>query len=622
MLIRTRITAVAVVVLLLVSTVLIGFGYRALNAAESRFIGEVLSGKQLLWQQVSARLQDTMAGYSKALTRDRVGLKALRSGDTAAVREQAATTHNMLSADGTLQRLQIFDTKGDYVASFPHASQGRTAKSLVHDVLGDPKTAYGINRDDDGSLQLATAFPLYSRGKLRGVAVYSQGIQRLLDTFQASDGSDVFIFDKTGRLEGSGSANALHEVRIPAAADADGGFEVVRDGDAYRAVVAVPVRNQHGATIARLVTSQDQTESYAVQATSTYTSIALVLVALIASAVGMFWYFRRTFRPIDEVVDYMTAISSGNLHVKIPETRRDDETGRLSAGLRDMVQQLRLLIGNITSVTATLVGSTNDLTTIADQGNVRIARQREETDQVATAATQMAATTQEVARSAAMAAQSARNAAGRTQYGCSVVDQTTDAIQSLVDDVEQARQVIDRLRAESENIGSVLDVIRGIAEQTNLLALNAAIEAARAGEQGRGFAVVADEVRTLASRTQQSTQDIQSMIENLQHGAAQAFSVMEHSHASSSSTLEHASSAHQALREITESVTEINAMNDQIASAAEEQSATSETISRSVSQIAALAEESLSAAEQTATSAAGLNATGDELTQVVERFEL
>ena len=620
--IRTRITAVAVAALLAVATILIGFGYRSLDAADARYIDEVLSSKQLLWLQISARLQERMAGYRKALTRDSVGLKALRQGDAATVREQAATTHNMLSADGTLERLQIFDTTGNYIAAFPQGPSGLTGKSLVRQVIADSKTGFGINRDDDGNLQLVAAFPLFARGKLRGVAVYSQGIQALLDEFQANAGADVFVFDPDGELEGMGADNTIKTTPIPAFSQAGGGLEVVRDGDRYRVAVATPILDERGETLARLVTSQDQTETYSVQATSTYISVGLVAMMLISSAVGLFWYFRRTFKPIDQAIECMTAISAGQLNFELPTATRDDETGKLSAGLRDMVGQLRALIGRITSVTDNIVDATGNLSIIADEGNARISRQSEETDQVATAATEMAATTQEVARSAAIAADAAKRAADRTRDGSSVVEATTAAIGHLVDDVERAGEVIGRLRSESENIGSVLDVIRGIAEQTNLLALNAAIEAARAGEQGRGFAVVADEVRTLASRTQQSTQDIHSMIDALQQGAAEAVSVMEHSHKSSSETLEHASSAHQALQEITHAVEEIDDMNSQIASAAEEQSAVSETISRSVSQIAALAEESLTAAQQTAQAANQLSATGHELGGLVSKFEL
>jgi methyl-accepting chemotaxis protein len=345
-------------------------------------------------------------------------------------------------------------------------------------------------------------------------------------------------------------------------------------------------------------------------------------MVLLASGLGLHWYFRRTFRPIEEVVECMGAVSAGRLDVLPAETGRNDETGQLSRGLREMIGQLHGLIGSINQVTQTIVGSTTSLAQVARQGTIRLNQQREGTDQLATAANEMAATSREVAHSAEHAAESARVAADQTRQGSEVVELTTKAIDSLAEDVSSARQVIAALRVESENITSVLEVIRSIAEQTNLLALNAAIEAARAGEQGRGFAVVADEVRTLASRTQQSTQDIQGMIEKLQQGTAQAVAVMERSEESSSSTRENATAARQALQAITGAVGEITDMNHQIATAMEQQSVVSESINRHIAAVAELSEESVRDSDQTAAAATALDATGDELSKLVRRFEL
>jgi methyl-accepting chemotaxis protein len=187
---------------------------------------------------------------------------------------------------------------------------------------------------------------------------------------------------------------------------------------------------------------------------------------------------------------------------------------------------------------------------------------------------------QEVARNATEAAKAASHSDEEAQNGQAVVDRTINAIDALASEVDRAANVIHRLEQDSDKIGTVLDVIKGIAEQTNLLALNAAIEAARAGEQGRGFAVVADEVRTLASRTQQSTAEIQQMIERLQAGAQEAVSVMEDSRSRASDSVSSAQSAGQSLESITRSVASITDMNTQIASAADEQSALSHAYKR------------------------------------------
>jgi methyl-accepting chemotaxis protein len=233
----------------------------------------------------------------------------------------------------------------------------------------------------------------------------------------------------------------------------------------------------------------------------------------------------------------------------------------------------------------------------------------------------MAATSQEVARNTAAAANAARQADSETQAGREVVNQAIDAIDHLAQEVVSAADVIHRLEAESGKIGTVLDVIRGIAEQTNLLALNAAIEAARAGEQGRGFAVVADEVRTLATRTQESTQEIQKMIERLQTGAKSAVQVMEQGRSKAQVSVQQAARAGTSLDTIATAVSAISDMNAQIASAAEEQGAVAEEINRNITNISQIANQTASGAEQTATASAELAKLAARLQTHVGRFK-
>jgi methyl-accepting chemotaxis protein len=288
-------------------------------------------------------------------------------------------------------------------------------------------------------------------------------------------------------------------------------------------------------------------------------------------------------RPINHAAMTMTDIAQGEGDL----TRRldasgSDEISHLADAFNQFSEKVRRTVSEVAGVTVHLGASAEEMAAITHEAAESVAQQREQTEQVATAMNEMTATIQEVARNAADAATSASSALSQTERGQGVVQSTVESIDGLAREIDRAAAVINDLESQSVNIGSVLDVIRGIAEQTNLLALNAAIEAARAGEQGRGFAVVADEVRTLASRTQESTEEIQRMIESLQAGSQQAVKVMQESNVKAQNTVEQAADAGTALNDISSSVTVINDMNMQIANAAEEQGLVSEEVNRNV----------------------------------------
>ena len=342
--------------------------------------------------------------------------------------------------------------------------------------------------------------------------------------------------------------------------------------------------------------------------------VGLVLASLISYSITC---------PLNQAVAAMNDIAEGEGDLtKRLEQRGRNEISDLAGAFNQFAAKVQAMVQQVTHSVEQLGTAAEEMSLITEQTNQEIRHQQSETDQVATAMNEMTATVQEVAGHASRAAEAARQADDESREGKQVMQQTLNVMDSLADEVERAAGVIQTLEKESEQIGSVLDVIRGIAEQTNLLALNAAIEAARAGEQGRGFAVVADEVRTLASRTQASTQEIQAMIQRLQAGTRDAVAAMETGRGKAQEGVEQASRAGSSLETITASVATISDMNMQIASAAEEQTSVAEEINRNITTISQSAENTAHGAQQTAQSSEQLARLSAELQILVGQFKV
>lgn len=343
--------------------------------------------------------------------------------------------------------------------------------------------------------------------------------------------------------------------------------------------------------------------------------IALVGVGLLilASLLSLL-LINRMIKPLKETAEALLDISAGEGDL----TRRlaihnNDEVGMVSKGFNDFASKIHLLVTDLKRDITQLGQSIGQMNLVVNDTHGNVDRQRQETAQAAAAVQEMAAAAQEVAGNASNAASAAHSADQEAMTGQATVEDTINAISKLSSEVDHTAEVINNLGSDADKIGNVVDVIKEIADQTNLLALNAAIEAARAGEYGRGFSVVADEVRTLANRTQKSTDEIRNMIERLQAGASQAVSVMENSRVQGAETVEKAGGASESLATITQSVNTITEMNTQIASAAEEQTAVADEISQNVQQVADIA-------ESTATSAEELSRTANELTSLEQRL--
>lgn len=346
--------------------------------------------------------------------------------------------------------------------------------------------------------------------------------------------------------------------------------------------------------------------------------LVIAVVALSGFLIGL-----MIERNVMNVVDALDEIAEGegDLTQRL-DSKGNDEIGKLANSFNRFMSKLQPIIRQVSDSTLELSTSAERMTSISAENKTSSARQHQETELVASAMTEMTATVHEVARNSESAAMSAREANTEASKGQSVVAATIDSINQLANEVEAAADVIQRLEKDCVDIGSIMNVIRGISEQTNLLALNAAIEAARAGEQGRGFAVVADEVRTLASRTQQSTDEIQEMIERLQSGTTQAVNAMTKGRAQAHASVDHVARAGESLSVIAKSVTIISDMNAQIATAAEEQTAVAEEINRNIITISDLGHHVTSSSEKAASSSGEISLMSSNLRNLVGRFKV
>ncbi len=343
-------------------------------------------------------------------------------------------------------------------------------------------------------------------------------------------------------------------------------------------------------------------------------AIALLLTGALAYVVT-----RSITAPINQALDATELVASGNLtrHIQVDG---QDEPARLLAGLSQMQSSLRQTITEIANSSSQLAAATEELHHVADEATHNLNRQNDEIQQAATAVTEMSAAVDEVARNATSTSEASNQSTQLARSGRERVLETVSSIQAMTDEVLKSAQLVEGLAEQSQHIGKVMDVIRAIAEQTNLLALNAAIEAARAGEAGRGFAVVADEVRALAHRTQESTREIEQMIKQIQSGADAAVISMRNSAGHTQQTLSIAQESGKALDQISEQSGLISDRNLLIASASEEQAAVAREVDRNIVNISTLAAQSSSGANQTSASASELARLANSLNGLVARF--
>ena len=582
-----------------------------------------IANQKVLWDTLLNMHFDAMLEQSRTLTRNRGMLKALKSSDKEALREEAMPTFNRIQAGGKAEGMLVADRQGRIQL---HAGKVGQSSPLMREfmqrVTGARKNLKGITLLGNGQPVAIVGFPLYARGKPIGAGAFYLPLENIASDLAREGGFVTTLLSTEGQtLSSSNSRDTLTTQQVPRNLQQPS-FLNIRSGDAVWATTLLPLDGGNDRSrLGTLVIQKDVTRAASAAARielieGTATIGVLVLMALLVS-----WQMTRAFRPLKKAVAAINAIAEGDLSQEI-ECSSKNEIAEMMEGMGRMRTQLRQIVEALLENTGALQGVASEASAIVQQSSDGAVRQQNETQSVATAMTEMTSTVMEVANSAASAASAADGANQRAAEGDAAMQSVRASIEQLAVKVQSGAEAIRQVEQESDAIGQILDVIRGIAEQTNLLALNAAIEAARAGEQGRGFAVVADEVRTLASRTQESTSEIQAMIERLQGGTQEAVNVMDESREQAGNTVQQAQAASEVLQAITEAVGQISTMNTQIAVAAGQQSTVAEEINQAVVNISGIAEETAAGAQRANEANQQVSRLANELQALTTRFRL
>ncbi|QJI34402.1 methyl-accepting chemotaxis protein [Pseudomonas sp. ADAK13] len=467
------------------------------------------------------------------------------------------------------------------------------------------------NREPDVQQKTLESFDVRNQQIRTAQAVY----EKLIDSSEERAAYDEYVrllaqyHQIEDRMKSLSRANQVEELRTLL------NTELLNNSDQVNAVLnrLLDINNKMA-----LATNQQAADQYDLA----FELVVILLILATALTMLFAWLLTRSItQPIAQALDAAEEIAEGNLTRPI-KVEGNDEAGRLLLAMAKMQDKLKDTLQRISGSATQLASAAEELNAVTDESARGLTQQNNEIEQAATAVNEMTSAVEEVARNAVSTSEASKNATSSAGDGRDLVQETVSAIERMSSDVQATATLIGNLAEESRDIGKVLDVIRGLADQTNLLALNAAIEAARAGEAGRGFAVVADEVRALAHRTQQSTSEIERMIGSIQAGTEHAVDSMRNSTERAESTLNIAKGAGMSLDTINTAIVEINERNLVIASAAEEQAQVAREVDRNLVNIRDLSVQSATGASQTSAASSELSRLAVDLNGMVGRFRL
>ncbi len=615
---------VVTVIFMAIVIVVAGFisSYLKMAESESRYDELAIKGNQQLWNLIALNQYTEMKPNIKSITRDRKLKKAIDKKDRKYIEENAITTFNSLLGQEVISNLQLMDKKGKILFNAIDNNSSGIINLLSLKAIEEKKNQSSISLNSKEELQAELVFPITKRGKIIGAGSYSIKLDKGISVLKKGQNSEIYVSRQSGELISYSEidlSNELSQFSLPLKDPEH--IIIKKDGKAYSTTI-MPIMGLDKKLLGNFITITDNTESYTSQKTINLTAIFLLIMISIVAVVFIYWYLGRALRPLSCISKSLTAVSEGDLTVTIKQSGGNDEIAEIQRAIANTILKLHELISQITPLVFEIHNSSEQLASAMETNQNNIRQQEDNISQVSNAAIGVESGILKISQNSDQMMNHSKETNIELGKGGQIINKTISSIKKIALQVQSSEKVVNKLSSETESIGSILSVIKGIAEQTNLLALNAAIEAARAGEQGRGFAVVADEVRSLAGKTQESTQEIEQMIEQIRSGVSSAVGEMKNSSDEVENCVDLANQTEVSLGIITPKVAEIETSNVEVNHSILEQKETVVGINKNISTISQLSENNVTGNSEAVKISSNLKDLSDKLDSMIVQFKI
>lgn len=564
---RSRITLSVFIAIFSVATVLIIYNNFVSQQLKNKNSTQAIHADEQIWALIVDNQLSKIRGQVQLFTRDRKFKKALAKKDVEMLAQQSKTSYNSLSSSNLISKLLIVSPSGRILAQHPHNNISTYANTLISNAISSGKITATLANWEEKSI-LSVVIPIVKRGKTIGMAVLINSLEKLLVKLNESTQGESFFISINDKHQSAQFPSQISKFNLDLPNSGQSHNTTESEEEKFFAVNTISISNEES-EVGTLITKKEITEDVIQARKYLYIGIGVCLLLFLVILTTIFFQIKKALFPLSQIIPLVKSISEGDFTVDF-EQKFDGDMGELQGAIIKMKENLGILLQHISQSVGELMGAAQ-IAEVLEASLKGTNQQQEKVTELIYSISGISGSVEKVANVANVAAEKAQESNSEANKGSGIVTQTTSSIETLASEVSASSTAIRQIEMDSTNIEEVIKLIKNISEQTNLLALNAAIEAARAGEQGRGFAVVADEVRTLAQRTQTSAQEIEQMVKSLQENTDSAVTVMDQCLEQTKVCVTEAEQTGTAFNNIIESVVSLADLNNQIVNATVEQ---------------------------------------------------